>query len=1081
MKINEVYEVASGWATRPSQTQQPLLVVSPSRVAMLWNLTFAVALGWILYRILDIYRKPLEELVEVLGIDLPPIPDVSLAGITFDSVLLYWKPPENYHASLRHFIQVNGINVGEFNRSDASVQVTGLKAGCYYSIRAIVTNSANFSSLGPLIRLRTLQSDGSQQSRPLCYGMGRDTEGAGRISANNLDEIQHPQSSILVRDHDSTPYPTRRTFSGRRAPQLPYATSASTNLNKEASISVGKEHETDGSIPFLNKKLDILRRQQEEVELQVREEEEEAECARYALTKERDNVRQVLKEKEDAQSEFKKQVNDLEKSSKAAQRKKSAKERLLQQKLAERQKMTDDISRWDREMMDMKTDVQSLEIETNELIGMQETKILKLQGTIAECQAMNKSMEDEIRAKGTNIKILEKQIQTAAGKDTDHGEDTEQLEKEKDLVHETRLNDWQNQYATLWQKLQQFAPIPGLNYSSSSGSAQRRFRQGASRANTLSLSPSGYVATSLSSGSMRDSSPLASAITPLFNVNNGTALSTGQQYSISQSDLDVLTAGAPMSPTANMLLPSNLLRDEDAMNARQPHSVESSNSYEVGGLTSLSGHDLGREDPHSPSSSNSRSPSLFSSPRDGPTSRAFRSGSDSQGENDRLSIHSANYPFGSAVTHDVNPMNARRLGALFNFNRQREKAPQPEPPLLGALKHGESQSFPRQMEQVSMNASNSDRRRLTSGTWVNPVSNLLSRNPVSPRPMEKESLSGLRTPGVRRSRLNMFGTRQDTLEPSTLFDHISSRPSSMYSFENGLPRPSTESQPFGWSASNNVQHSSPLGVDWAVTGPWSRSNSRRPSVQHGSSSNLSLGSTPLDPEDFHPGLGKSGSLPAPIGTERFKLSQRPTTPKLNPNAPSFTARFFTRNESKKGSKGEKYADKPSDRKGKEEEKLRETENETYADDSSPSTSRRSRDGRSILTATSMADSHDSLEHFASNTPSEMATTSMPINKESLMQRITRKGSSSKFWAKDRGSLFSKKGGEPSTPGEVDEEVSSEWPVGRSIESASSTPQHEKGNRTSMSWTSIIRKSKKGDKAASESSEKASETETGDDE
>ena len=67
----------------------------------------------ILYRIATIYFKPLGELIDILGLDIPPIPDVSLAGISSDSALLYWKPPENYQSTSRHFIQVNGIN-GDF-------------------------------------------------------------------------------------------------------------------------------------------------------------------------------------------------------------------------------------------------------------------------------------------------------------------------------------------------------------------------------------------------------------------------------------------------------------------------------------------------------------------------------------------------------------------------------------------------------------------------------------------------------------------------------------------------------------------------------------------------------------------------------------------------------------------------------------------------------------------------------------------------------------------------------------------------------------------------------------------------------
>lgn len=57
----------------------------------------------------------MRELVDVLGLDIPPVPDVSLAGISADSVLLYWKPPENPHVSLKHIIQVNGINGRHLN------------------------------------------------------------------------------------------------------------------------------------------------------------------------------------------------------------------------------------------------------------------------------------------------------------------------------------------------------------------------------------------------------------------------------------------------------------------------------------------------------------------------------------------------------------------------------------------------------------------------------------------------------------------------------------------------------------------------------------------------------------------------------------------------------------------------------------------------------------------------------------------------------------------------------------------------------------------------------------------------------
>lgn len=63
----------------------------------------------IFYRIWQIYQKPVEELVDLLGIEIPPVPQVSLAGITAESILLYWKPTDLQSVTLRYVIQVNGI------------------------------------------------------------------------------------------------------------------------------------------------------------------------------------------------------------------------------------------------------------------------------------------------------------------------------------------------------------------------------------------------------------------------------------------------------------------------------------------------------------------------------------------------------------------------------------------------------------------------------------------------------------------------------------------------------------------------------------------------------------------------------------------------------------------------------------------------------------------------------------------------------------------------------------------------------------------------------------------------------------
>ena len=613
-------------------------------------------------------------------------------------------------------------------------------------------------------------------------------------------------------------------------------------------------------------------------------------------------------------------------------------------------------------------------------------------------------------------------------------------------------------------------------------------RQGASRASTISLAPSAYHSSDVLVNSMSNVSPGPSSATPLFNINNGTTIPSGSEHlGVSHTGVDFLTAGAPMSPTANTLLPSYLLRDDDLSLSRLGSAPD--DASDCSRLTNSRNQETtGFQDvAQSPVSEISRSPSLLSSPRDNIyNSHAYQGATEGKPEAEQRSIQSMARSYALDPGQGSNQIAGGKLGGLFNFNRPRGKPSHVETPPLGTLKQGQSQSFPRNLDQSAVDIFGSGRRRIGSGTWANPMTSLLTRGNTAPEDFDEDVGPSLQSRQGRKSRLNVFGSKLEPLGPCEMPTKLwGSRPSSMYSFENGLPRPSTDSQPFGWSTPRKPrQHTGPLGPDWtSVGGPWSSTNSRRPSVQHGSSSNLSLGSTPLDPEDYQNGLNTKGTTPAPIGTERFKLGRRPIAPKLNPAAPSFTTRFLSLVDGKKGLKGEKSSEKMDKGKGKEIDRLRDAvEGDSPWEESSPPSSRISKDARSILTATSMGESHDSLEQSQSGTPSDTIATSIP--KETLMQKLTRKGSSSKFnipWAKDRSGLFSKRVGEPSTPGEMDEDNSGEPQLGRSVDSVSSTPQHEKGNRGSISWSNIIRKGRRGDKAASESSEKASETETGEDE
>ena len=525
-----------------------------------------------------------------------------------------------------------------------------------------------------------------------------------------------------------------------------------------------------------------------------------------------------------------------------------------------------------------------------------------------------------------------------------------------------------------------------------------------------------------------------------------------------------------MSPAADDLLPSNLFRDDDIMTRRVSGSAARESLGSFGSDVLGRQGEVSNHGPQTPVSSSSRNGSQLSSPHDSLQNiPSYPAGGDYYADQDRRSISSTSASFHSPVATDANPLATNRFANLFSntFNRQREKPGTGDPPQLGTLRQGQSQSFPRNYEQ-DLDPTGVRQRRGSHG-WGNAMG-LLNRN----IPSDSGAIMSLTGSG-KKSRLNMIGPNADALQPLAFTDQPpSARPSSISSFDQVVGRPSSESQrnPWGLMPENIPNRSSPLGANWssAASGVWSRVPSRRPSVQHGSTSNLSIGSTPLEP-DQQGSLSNKGAEQLPIGTRPRggsgpKPSQRPITPRLNPAAPSFKT-LFSRGEGRKAAKTEKAAERI-----KEREVVVEDTDSTH-DEPSPQNPRLSRDAQSIVTSASVTESHESLDRSTSGTPSEVATASGP--KETLMQRISRKGSSSKFnvpWSKERGGVCGRQTGQPSTPtgtphAETDEDASSE-------KHDESPHPVEKSSRTSLSWPNIRRKSKRSGILAAEAKDTGSE-------
>ncbi|KAL3471993.1 hypothetical protein BJX99DRAFT_236347 [Aspergillus californicus] len=1054
-------------------------------VSILW------ALSWLLYRAWQVCQTPNELLIEKLGLDIPPPPEVTLEEITAREIRIAWKQPDFHNSIHKHIIQVNGAKVGESKRAETAVEIQNLVPGSIYHICVLSISAANFQTPSAVIHVRTKSLPASQtdQNAPstgptIRASIPRSTAG-----------LSTPTAPMMAREHSGGPMQGKRSSVGRR--QSPAAGTADLSHSHQENIQQNAAvYDQDGGISRLADRLKNLQHENESLEKQTGEEEEEHVALLKELEKQRDDMKKRVKEKDEASGDLKKHVNKLESVNRTVQSDKAKRERVLQQKEADRKKRKNDLIRWQEQVVQITADAEQARQEKAHLLDEGKIRADEVKEKIAKEQAEMRVIDDEIQDKGGRVNKLEEERQGYPEEDSEDGRELDRIDNERARQWELKLGNLQARYTGLvnlhTQAQQQYqeaqerlkwlttqragssAPfsLPPLDLDLPSGATIRPPRRHRSSLNSNVSSPMNFplevsFPNSLAFNPPTTSSPTFAPTTSFFNINNGMTLpSLASQPESFRRNSDFSVTNPQMSPRADALLPSDLLGDEESPELPRPvlrtrysdleQPTAHRDSFPVG--------------PSSPGSSEGRPGSLFASPQ--------------ETHKQTQELDTQNIPLGDAS--EAPKSASRRLSGLFNFNRPRGKTLAEDPPLLGTLKQGQSQSFPRDMDEIDPIGPR--RRRLSyNSSWSNPMS-LLPRNNTTGAtpdsssdhlPSRRAAISSIFSPSrfgfggsltksnegsEINSGYNQFSPRHDPIDPSSILGtvrrgSISPRPSSTFSFDNLLPHPSTDNHHFGWpSAEKQGQTRSPLGFSWASPSTWSRAQSRRPSTtQYNSSGHLPLGLA------GDPGFIEESSferqgrpLQAPIGT-RPSSSHRPITPKLNPAAPTFRTVFIpdTKEDPDQGDEQDPDA----------------SFGLTFND--SPSDSRASRDSRSLSNYPRV--STESLERMPSSASADNTS------KESIFRKLTRKGSSSKFGSwKDRSGLFSKKG--DSAQGDIDEDGDSEAQLAKSIDSTvSSAHSVDRLSRSSLSFFS--RKSKKSDKAASETSERPSErfSEFGDDE
>lgn len=1096
--------------------------------------------------------KPSDELIDLLGLDTPTPPFVSLTGIKPTAITIHWKAGDQDQpkpSGTTYQLHINGVNLGDLSPQEPVIEIGNLRPEHGYVIRIITAAAGGFFAPSDAIRLQTgclHLEDGSTerdidpsedqtQSHPVIRPIRS-------VSENSSTPVS--SAPAMSREHSGSVSQQRRPQAARRSvPGL------STSDSQEDSASPDVQ-------ALRNEHVRIIE-ETEQIKRQMDEEEVSFSQTQNDLSSKKEELRKDHTEKEGSSRKLRQDITRLEQLEKAARTKKTNAEKRLRAKQQERDRLQTDLTKWDQEMKGLNDQIANFEIQQMQHRKEvdEQVEILKLKSV--EQAAANRALEEEIQAQKLQIKDLEAE-KTADG--LDDTRDNPEMFEQEDREAQARMMDLQAQYNQAWQSLEgakrqhqeaqhkltmweqvrneqphMFVGSPNNDVAILRKQSQRRTRSSSLRNELSSQAPVFEPAQSTTSFNTGFASlpPSYPSVPSFFSMGNGTMLvPTQTATSMSSADLEQMTGGAPTSPNAGNFLPSDLLSDE-------PSIMEPSRFQAIIGRPSLDINfplpGLGapqtlitqtNQDPNSPVSIPSGSPSALASPQDSNSNLAnYPPGQDGTIDSDRRSTRSAT---GSSRAVSISGNTTSRFTTLFGFNRQRGKTFSDEGPSLGSLRASESQSLPR-------DASDGFGHRTTGSQ-----SGLSWMGLGSHRGVTSGADSGL--PGPKR-RFGMFSSKTDSWPTVNGGDKPPSpRPASTNSSEsNLLPRPSAaiESR-FGWPVGGEGfgQRHSPLATDWAVTAAtsWgSRHPSRRPSGQYNVSFSDSLPeareNTELRGSSFDPAPARESPKQAPIGTRPATSSNASKTAaaasaaaaaaRLNPDAPAFKAIFLSGNgKDKKAEKASEEVKTPKESRKSRKDKAKEREAEKkivaaaqrnhdnslqvhgpfgsydFATHATPNGhSHHASDARSFSTAGETTSERDSFDRSHQLSPSTTAELEPPnsATRESFMQRLSRKSSASMVLLSGFGKSKKDKNAPPTTPSyeniadteEVDEEdgpvtpaakMSTESEKGSPFIGGQARPGAEK-HRSGFSFRSLTGTLGKGKKDRSAPSETGDEEES----
>ncbi|KKY25948.1 putative fibronectin type iii domain protein [Diplodia seriata] len=370
------------------------LASAPSLTA----LATCAALLWLVYRAWLVMVIKEDDLIKLLGLDVPAAPQVSLAAIKADGAVFHWEPAEPRSSIQAYQIKINGVFVEEVGPKDTSVNVANLKPGTAYTLRVIAINHHNFHTQSEPLRFRTKPPSSDDFFDFAAYNRA--------VEIANDDEHEHDEKWWVE--------PKITPCKGFLEPTSPLPTPS--DMQADDSADDAKSGETEAQ---LQAEGDKLRSDIAVTRKAIDEEEKGFKDQKDVFNAKHNELKDELARKTAASSELRKEVVNLEKENQRAQAKKTAEEKSLDKKLNERKKMQDDVQRFKSEMDDMAGEIERIGQQQVDYQKSSEQKAVELRDKHSEELGAIKALEDSVRETGIQNRILEEERKKFEGAEGD--------------------------------------------------------------------------------------------------------------------------------------------------------------------------------------------------------------------------------------------------------------------------------------------------------------------------------------------------------------------------------------------------------------------------------------------------------------------------------------------------------------------------------------------------------------------------------------------------------------------------------------------------------------------------------------